>query len=186
MKKHLLCSNNLNLEMKKHLLYSNNLSSEMKKHLLCSNNLSLEMKKHLLCWNNFSLEMKKKLIKSCIRSVAVCGSETGTLGKNEERVVNAFETWSWRRMLKIKWTDRITKDEVFQRAKEERLLLISNFRRVLNVVCFLLGNSPASEFYMPTFRNTLFHLHRRIGMKDSSFIPLYESRNDRCCMLSSG
>jgi len=22
-------------------------------------------------------------------------------------------------------------------------------------VCFLLGNSPASEFYMPTFRNTL-------------------------------
>ena len=33
------------------------------------------------------------------------------------------------------------------------------------VVCFLLGNSPASEFYMPTFRNTLFHLHRRIGMK---------------------
>jgi len=31
--------------------------------------------------------------------------------------------------------------------------LISNFRRVLYVVCFLLGNSPASEVYMPTFRN---------------------------------
>jgi hypothetical protein len=25
--------------------------------------------------------------------------------------------------------------------------LISNFRRVLYVLCFLLGNSPASEFY---------------------------------------
>jgi len=35
------------------------------------------------------------------------------------------------------------------------LFLISNFCRVLYVVCFLLGNSPASEFYMPTFRNTL-------------------------------
>ena len=33
--------------------------------------------------------------------------------------------------------------------------MISNFRRVLYVVCFLLGNSPVSEFYMPTFRNTL-------------------------------
>jgi oligoribonuclease NrnB/cAMP/cGMP phosphodiesterase (DHH superfamily) len=42
--------------------------------------------------------------------------------KNEERLVNAFETRCWRRMLKRKWADRITKDEVFQRAKEERLL----------------------------------------------------------------
>jgi hypothetical protein len=33
------------------------------------------------------------------------------------------------------------------------------------VVCFLLGNSPASEFYMPTFRNTLFHLHRRVSIE---------------------
>jgi hypothetical protein len=38
--------------------------------------------------------------------------------------------------------------------------LASNFRRVLNAVFFLLGDSPASEFYVPTFRNTLFHLHR--------------------------
>jgi hypothetical protein len=47
------------------------------------------------------------------------------------------------------------------------LLLISNFRRVLNVECFLLGNSPGSELYMPTFRNTLFHLYRRVGMKNA-------------------
>jgi hypothetical protein len=73
---------------------------------------------------NLSLEIKKKLTKSCIWSVAVCGSDTRTVGKNEVRVINGFETWSWRGMLKIKWTDRITTDEVFQRAKEERLLLI--------------------------------------------------------------
>jgi len=35
------------------------------------------------------------------------------------------------------------------------VFLISNFHPVLNVVCFLLGNSLASEFYMPTFQNTL-------------------------------
>jgi hypothetical protein len=66
------------------------------------------------------LEIKKKLI---YWSVAVYVSESRTLGKNEEIVVNAFETWSWRRTLKIKWTDRIMNDEVFQRAKEERLIL---------------------------------------------------------------
>jgi len=47
---------------------------------------------------------------------------------------------------------------------------ISNFRLVLNVVRFLLGNSPACEFYLPTFRNTLFHLHRQVGM-NNFFIP---------------
>jgi len=34
------------------------------------------------------------------------------------------------------------------------------------VICFIPGISPASEFYMPTFRNALFHLHRRISMKN--------------------
>ena len=69
--------------------------------------------------------MKKKLTKSCIWIVAVYGSETETLGKNEDRVVNTrtSETCRWRRMLQIKWTDRVRNGEVFQRTKEERLLL---------------------------------------------------------------
>jgi len=45
------------------------------------------------------------------------------------------------------------------------IFLISNFLHVLNAVYFLLGISPSSEFYMPTFRNTLFYLHRQVGMK---------------------
>jgi len=35
------------------------------------------------------------------------------------------------------------------------VFLISSFHHVLYVVCFLLGNYPASGVYMPTFRNTL-------------------------------
>jgi hypothetical protein len=45
------------------------------------------------------------------------------------------------------------------------LFLISNFCLVLNAVCFLLGNFLVSEFYMPTFRDNLSHIHRRVGMK---------------------
>jgi hypothetical protein len=40
-------------------------------------------------------------------------------------------------------------------SKQLVMFLISNFRRVLNVVLFLLGVSQASEFYLSTFRNTL-------------------------------
>jgi hypothetical protein len=35
------------------------------------------------------------------------------------------------------------------------IFLIPNYCRAVYVVCFLLGNSPASEFYMPMFQNTL-------------------------------
>jgi hypothetical protein len=38
-------------------------------------------------------------------------------------------------------------------------VLISNFCLVLNVVFFLLGESPTSEFYVLTFQNTL-SVHR--------------------------
>ena len=33
-----------------------------------------------------------------------------------------------------------------------------------DLVCFLLGNYPASGVYMPTFRNTLFHLNRQVDV----------------------
>ena len=66
--------------------------------------------------------MQNKHINSCIWSVALYGSETWTVGKNVERVINAFETWCWRRVLKIKRADRITNGEVFQKVKKEKLL----------------------------------------------------------------
>jgi len=43
-------------------------------------------------------------------------------------------------------------------------LLLSNNSVI--VVHFLLGNSPVSEVYMPTFCNTLSHLHRQVDVKN--------------------
>jgi hypothetical protein len=34
--------------------------------------------------------------------------------------------------------------------------VVSNFRCILNVLCYLPSGSPASELYMPTFRNTAY------------------------------
>ena len=41
------------------------------------------------------------------------------------------------------------------RNTEDTLILISNFRRVLNAVLCFLGNLPAPELLVPTFRNLL-------------------------------
>ena len=43
--------------------------------------------------------------------------------------------------------------DVLEHCREGEIkFLIANFCLVLNVVCFLLGYSPASEFCVPTFR----------------------------------
>ena len=61
----------------------------------------------------------------------------------------------------------IYKELVCTRAKESAgILMRTDFRPV---VCFLLGNSPAPEFYIPTFRDTLFHLHRQLGAESRGF-----------------
>jgi hypothetical protein len=46
----------------------------------------------------------------------------------------------------------VTEDET-RTLNIKTVFLISNFRRVLNVACFILGNSLASEFDMPMFHN---------------------------------
>jgi hypothetical protein len=43
---------------------------------------------------------------------------------------------------------------------QARRNLISNFYPVMDVIFFILGDSPTSEFYAPTFRNTIFRLRR--------------------------
>jgi hypothetical protein len=47
------------------------------------------------------------------------------------------------------------------------------------VVCFILDNSSASGVYMPTFRNTLFHLHRQVDVNRMTHLPAYEDGTDR-------
>ena len=59
-------------------------------------------------------------------SVALDGSETWTVGIAEKRNIEAFEMWCYRRMLKMRWVDRITNEEILERIGENR----NNWRNV--------------------------------------------------------
>ena len=50
-------------------------------------------------------KLKKKIIKAVVWSVALYGSETWTMRKDEIDRLQAFEMWIWRRMEKINWTE---------------------------------------------------------------------------------
>jgi hypothetical protein len=53
------------------------------------------------------LELRKKLVKCYIRSITVYGVETWTLRAIDQKHLESFETWCWRRMEKIIWTDYV-------------------------------------------------------------------------------
>jgi hypothetical protein len=75
------------------------------------------MKRQLLCSKKIGLQTRKQYVKTFVWSVALYGSEA--CGKKEQKRLKALKTWSWRRMLKIKWTDKIWSEDVFRRIEEE-------------------------------------------------------------------
>lgn len=90
------------------------------------------IKQRLLLTSKLDLEMKKKLVKCCIWSVALYGAETWTLRKKEQKYLESFEMWCWRRIEMIKWTDRVTNEEVLRRVNEQRHILKTIIRRKAN------------------------------------------------------
>jgi len=59
--------------------------------------------------------------KSYIWSIALYGAETWTLRAADQKYLESFEMWCWRRMEKISWTDHVRNEEVLlksQRAEE--------------------------------------------------------------------
>ncbi|KAJ4440465.1 hypothetical protein ANN_08606 [Periplaneta americana] len=77
-------------------------------------------KEHLL---RTSGELRKRLVKCFVWSVALYGAETWTLRRSEEKRIEAFEMWLWRRMEHVKWTDRIRNEGLLERVDKERIML---------------------------------------------------------------
>jgi hypothetical protein len=69
-----------------------------------------------------------KFYDNWIWSIALYGAETWTLRKVDQKYLESFEMWCWRRM-KISWTDRVRNEEVLHRVKEERNILHTVKRR---------------------------------------------------------
>jgi hypothetical protein len=80
-------------------------------------------KKKTLFTSKLDLNLRKKLVKCYIWNIAFYGAETWTLRKVDEKYLESFEMWCWRRMEKISWTDRVRNEEVLHRVKEERNIL---------------------------------------------------------------
>ena len=76
-----------------------------------------------LLTSKLNIELKKKLVRCCVWSIALYDSETWTLRKLERKYLKSIEMWCWRRIEKIKWSEKVTNEQVFDRIGEKRTLL---------------------------------------------------------------
>ena len=95
-------------------------------------------KKKTLFTSTLYLELRKKLVNCYVWSIALYGAETWTLRAVDQKHLESFELWCWRRMEKISWTDHVRNEEVLLRVKEQRNILQAIRKRKANWIGHIL------------------------------------------------
>ena len=95
-------------------------------------------KKKTLFTITLDLNLRKKLVKCYIWSMALYGAETWTLRAADQKCLESFEIWCWRRMEKIIWTDHVRNKEVLLRVNKQRDILHEISKRKANWIGHIL------------------------------------------------
>ena len=95
-------------------------------------------KKKALFTSTLDLELRKKLVKCYIWSIALYGAETGTLQAVDQKHLESFEMWCWRRIEKMSWTEHVRNEEVLLRVKEQKNILHEINKRKANWIGHIL------------------------------------------------
>ena len=60
----------------------------------------------ILKTRDITLPTKVHLVKAMVFPVVMYGCESWTVKKAEHQIIDAFELWCWRRLLRVPWTAR--------------------------------------------------------------------------------
>jgi hypothetical protein len=69
-------------------------------------------RRRLFFTSALDLELRKKLVTCYVWSIALYGAETWTLRAVDQKHLESFEMWCWRRIEKISRTDHMRNEEV--------------------------------------------------------------------------
>ena len=95
-----------------------NCSHEIKRHLLLGRKTMTNLDS-ILKRRDIILPTKVHLIKAMIFPVVMYGCESWTIKKVKCRRIDAFELWSWRRLLRVPWTSRRSSQSILKEISPE-------------------------------------------------------------------
>ena len=88
-------------------------SHEIKRHLLLGRKVMTNLDS-ILKSRDITFSAKVRLVKTVVFPVVMYGCESWTIKKAEQRRINAFELWCWRRLLRVLWTARRSNQSILK------------------------------------------------------------------------
>ena len=86
---------------------------EIKRHLLLGRKVMTNLYS-ILKSRNITLPTKVRLVKAMVFPVLMYGCESWIVKKAEHQRIDAFELWCWRRLLRVPWTARRSKQSILK------------------------------------------------------------------------
>jgi len=88
-------------------------SHEIKRRLLLGRKVMTNLDS-IFKSRDITLLTKVRLVKAMVFPVVMYGCESWTVKKSEHRRIDAFELWCWRRLLRVPWTARRSKQSILK------------------------------------------------------------------------
>ena len=93
-------------------------SHEMKRHLLLERKVMTNLDS-ILKSRDIALLTKVHLVKAMVFPLVMYGCESWTIKGAEQQRIDAFELWCWRRLLRVPWTARRSKQSILKEISPE-------------------------------------------------------------------
>ena len=68
---------------------------------------------------DITLPTKVSLVKAMVFPVVMLGCESWTIKKAKHQIIDAFEVWYWRRLLRVPWTARRSNQSILKEINPE-------------------------------------------------------------------
>ena len=93
-------------------------SHEIKRHLLLGRKVMTNLDS-IFKSRDITLPAKFHLVKAMVFPVVMYGCESWTVKKAEHQIIDAFELWCWRRLLRVPWTARRSNQSILKEISPE-------------------------------------------------------------------
>ena len=93
-------------------------SHEIKRHFLLGSKVMTNLDS-ILKSRDITLPTKVHLVKAMVFPVVMYRCESWTIRKAEHEIIDAFELWCWRRLLRIPWTARRSNQSILKEISPE-------------------------------------------------------------------